>query len=403
MSNIFQGLLDLIHIWQMEMKIILHDEGVLIFCILVPIGYPLLYSYIYTTEMVRQVPVTIVDHSKSSLSREFIRKYDASQWVRVAGYAKNILEARQEIKEQRSYGILEIPYDFTDKLAKGEQAYIGLYSDMGAMLNYKGMLIAATDVSLEMNKRIKIARSGKFTKEDGETVAYPVKNEEIALFNPQQGFASFLIPAVLILIIQQTLLLGIGMSSGTAAEKGEYSELVATSRRNRGTLHIIIGRGLAYFGVYAILAAYIVCIVPRLFDLVQLSRSWDLLLFMIPYLLSCIFFALAVSILMRNREMSILVFVFTSVPLIFISGISWPGSAVPAFWKGVSWLFPSTFGINGFVRINSMGATLDQVAFEWRGLWLQTVAYFVLAYLSCRTIIYNERKKEHTDLNEPFF
>lgn len=403
MSNIFQGLLDLIHIWQMEMKIILHDEGVLIFCILVPIGYPLLYSYIYTTEIVRQVPITIVDHSKSSLSREFIRKYDASQWVRVAGYAKNILEARQEIKEQRSYGILEIPYDFTDKLAKGEQAYIGLYSDMGAMLNYKGMLIAATDVSLEMNKHIKIARSGKFTKEDGETVAYPVKNEEIALFNPQQGFASFLIPAVLILIIQQTLLLGIGMSSGTAAEKGEYSELVATSRRNRGTLHIIIGRGLAYFGVYAILAAYIVCIVPRLFDLVQLSRSWDLLLFMIPYLLSCIFFALAVSILMRNREMSILVFVFTSVPLIFISGISWPGSAIPAFWKGVSWLFPSTFGINGFVRINSMGATLDQVAFEWRGLWLQTVAYFVLAYLSCRTIIYNERKKEHTDLNEPFF
>ena len=403
MSNIFQGLLDLIHIWQMEMKIILHDEGVLIFCILVPIGYPLLYSYIYTTEIVRQVPITIVDHSKSSLSREFIRKYDASQWVRVAGYAKNILEARQEIKEQRSYGILEIPYDFTDKLAKGEQAYIGLYSDMGAMLNYKGMLIAATDVSLEMNKHIKIARSGKFTKEDGETVAYPVKNEETALFNPQQGFASFLIPAVLILIIQQTLLLGIGMSSGTAAEKGEYSELVATSRRNRGTLHIIIGRGLAYFGVYAILAAYIVCIVPRLFDLVQLSRSWDLLLFMIPYLLSCIFFALAVSILMRNREMSILVFVFTSVPLIFISGISWPGSAIPAFWKGVSWLFPSTFGINGFVRINSMGATLDQVAFEWRGLWLQTVAYFVLAYLSCRTIIYNERKKEHTDLNEPFF
>ena len=100
--------------------------------------------------------------------------------------------------------------------------------------------------------------------------------------------------------------------------------------------------------------------------------------------------------------MSILVFVFTSVPLLFVSGISWPGSAVPPFWKGVSWLFPSTFGINGFVRINTMGATISQVAVEWRALWLQAVAYFVLAYMSCRTIIYRERRKDKTELREPF-
>lgn len=401
-NTILQGLNELIHIWQMELKIIFHDEGVFIFCILVPLGYPLLYSYIYTTELMRDVPVTVIDDSKTALSREFIRKLDASQWIKVVGYSDNIPDARQQIKEQQTYGFFRVPSDFSNKIVKGEQVNVGLYSDMSAMLYYKGMFIGATDVSLDMNKQIKIERAGKATDEDEEMVVSPIKSREVALFNPQQGFASFLIPAILILVIQQTLLLGIGMAGGTAAEKGEYSELVATSKRNRGTLHIIFGRAFAYFGIYVVQAAFMVCIVPKLFGLTQLSQGFDLILFLIPYLLSCIFFSMALSILMRNREMSILVFVFTSVPLLFISGISWPGSAVPPFWKGVSWLFPSTFGINGFVRINTMGATISQVAVEWRALWLQAVAYFVLAYMSCRTIIYRERRKDKIELREPF-
>jgi len=401
-NTLFQGLKELIHICQMELKIIFHDEGVFIFCILVPLGYPLFYSYIYTTELMREVPVTVIDDSKTALSRDFIRKLDASQWIRVVGYSNNVPDAREQIKEQRTYGFFEIPSDFSDRIVEGEQVNVGLYSDMSAMLYYKGMFIGATDVSLEMNKKIKIARIGKATNEEEQIIASPVKNREVPLSNPQQGFASFLIPAILVLVMQQTLLLGIGMAGGTAAETGEYRDLVATSKRNRGTLHILCGRAFAYFSIYAVQAAYMVCIVPKLFGLTQLSQGADLILFMIPYILSCVFFSLALSILMRNREMSILVFVFTSIPLLFISGISWPGSAVPPFWKGVSWLFPSTFGINGFVRMNTMGATISQVAVEWRALWLQAVAYFVLAYMSCRTIIYREGRNDKTELREPF-
>ena len=54
---------------------------------------------------------------------------------------------------------------------------------------------------------------------------------------------------------------------------------------------------------------------------------------------------------------------------------------VPAFWKYVSWLFPSTFGMNGYVRITGTGACLADIAFEYRGLWLQALVYFLLACL----------------------
>jgi ABC-2 type transport system permease protein len=391
-NNLFQALKDLIHIWWLETKVILHDEGVLIFCLFVPLGYPLLYSYIYHTEVMREIPITIVDQSHTALSREFIRKMDASQWTRVVGLSRDVPDARQQVREGRTYGFLVIPSDFSRNIVRGKQSYVGMYSAMSAMLYYKGILIAATDVSLEMNKEIKIAEAGKITVEEEKLTTYPVQSQEVTLFNPAQGFASFLIPPVLMLIIQQTLLLGVGMAGGTAVERREYSELIATSRRNNGTIHILFGRAAAYFLIYAMTSAYSVCIVPRIFSFTQLSRPLDLALFMIPYLLACIFFALSMSIMMRNREMSILAFVVTSVPLLFISGVSWPGSAVPPFLKGISCLFPSTFGINGFVRLNTMGATLDQVRFEWKALWIQSAVYCVTAYISCRVIIYYEKR-----------
>ncbi|MBQ8098297.1 MAG: ABC transporter permease [Bacteroidaceae bacterium] len=391
--SLWQGLKDTLHIWQLESHIIFHDAGVLIFCLLVPLGYPLLYTVIYNTELMREVPITVVDQNHSALSREFIRKVDASQWVKVVSSAQSEADAQEAIREGRTFGYLLLPGDFSSRLAEGRQAYVGMYADMGGLLYYKGILLAATDASLEMNRDIKIRRAAKFTAEEDQIAAYPVKNEEVTLFNPTQGFASFLIPAVVILIIQQTLLLAIGMAGGTAEEKQEYGELIATSRRSRGTFHIILGRALAYLLIYAVTSAYMTCVVPHLFQLPQLGRGADLLLFLLPYVLACIFFAMTLSILMRHREMSIMVFVVTSVPLLFISGISWPASAIPPFLKGVSWLFPSTFGINGYVRINTMGATLSQVRSEWLGLWAQTIIYFLTAYLSCRVILHRSTRR----------
>ena len=120
--------------------------------------------------------------------------------------------------------------------------------------------------------------------------------------------------------------------------------------------------------IYAVMATYMLCLVPKMFSLVQIAQAGTLAAFMFPYILACIFFAMTCSIFIHHREACMMIYVFTSVPLLFISGISWPGTAIPKFWEVVSWLFPSTFGINGFVRINNMGATLTDVLTEYRGI-----------------------------------
>lgn len=116
-----------------------HDEGVLIFCILVPLGYPLLYSWIYNNEVVREVDTAIVDLSHSHTSREFIRDYDASPDVKATYYCNSLDEAKQLVQRQAVHGIVYIPADFDTKLNRGEQAHVGVYCDMSLMLTYKAI------------------------------------------------------------------------------------------------------------------------------------------------------------------------------------------------------------------------------------------------------------------------
>lgn len=382
--TIHQGIAGLFHICVQELKGVFKDQGVLIFFLLVPLAYPLLYAFIYTNEVVREVPAAVVDANNSTLSRKYLRMVDASADVHIQSHCTDMEEAKLLLKDNKVYGIIYIPESFSRDIAEGKQTTVSLYCDMSGMLYYKSLLVANTNASLEMNEQIKIQRMGNTTQRQDEVSTAPITYEDISLFNPQDGFASFLIPAVLILIIQQTLLLGIGLSAGTARETNHFRDLVPISRQYRGTLRIVLGKSIAYLLIYCIITAYMLCIVPKLFNLVQIAQPLTLLVFIFPYLLSCIFFAMTCSIFIHHRESCMMIYVFTSIPLLFISGISWPGAAIPRFWEIFSWLFPSTFGINGFVRINTMGATLHEVLPEYRALWLQTGFYFLTTCLVYR-------------------
>lgn len=391
-QRVVQGVNDLFYIWKQEFRNTFRDQGMLIFFVLVPLVYPLIYSFIYTNETLRDVPTVVVDNSRTTLSRDYLRRVDATPEVSIVSHCADMEEAKLALRERKAYGIIYVPASFSDDIARGRQTQVSLYCDMSGLLYYKSLLLANTEVSLDMNAEIKMARAGNTTARQDELTAYPIAYQDVAIYNPTNGFAAFLIPAVLMLIIQQTLLLGIGLSAGTAREQNRFRDLVPVQRHYNGTLRIVLGKGLSYLMIYALVAVYILIVVPRLFRLNQIAIPGELTLFCLPYLLACIFFSMTASIAIRNRETCMLLFVFTSVPLLFLSGISWPGSAIPPFWKCFSYLFPSTFGINGYVRINSMGATLHEVAFEYRALWIQTGVYFLTTCLVYRWQILQSRR-----------
>lgn len=394
------------------------DGALIIFMVIVPIVYPIVYALIYNTEAVHEVPVVVVDKSGNATSRDFLNRLNASPDVHIAAYATSLEAAKAAVARHEVYGVVYIPEDFAQKLARMEQTRVSVYCDMSGMLYYKAILASATDVSLEMNARIKIQRAGNTTDRQDELTAHPLEYEHIALFNPQSGFASFLLPAVLILIIQQTMILGVGMEAGTRRERMEQThrfpsaddftldaraELAASEERHRLTraerlkqwfhprrtrlrhasrraLRNLLGRAAAFFVIYIPVTAYELGVVPHLFHFPQVGNALDIALFALPFLLACVFFAISISAIPKSRESIILIAVFTSVPMLFLSGVSWPGSAIPWYWKTLANLIPSTFGVNGFVRLNTMEASLADVQTEYFALWIHVVVYGILAW-----------------------
>jgi ABC-2 type transport system permease protein len=363
LSIIREGIEDTFAVWKEELKQVFGDGGVLIFFFLVPLFYPVLYAFIYDSEVVREVKTVVVDPSATYLSREFIRRIDATPEVRVVHICGDIEEARQRMDSKDAYAILLFPPEFSREIHAGRQATVSLYCDMSSLLYYKATLSAATEVSLSLSHE-----------------SSPIRYEELAMFNPQSGFASFLLPAILILVIHQTLLLGICMLGGTWHERSR----TPLPRPYRGTLRLVLGKSLAYLLLYTLVCLWTLAVVPRLFSLPQAGRPADVLLFVLPFLSATIFFAMSLSSFVTSRESPFLLFVFTSLILLFLSGISWPIEAMPPFWKALSYVFPSTPGIQGFVRISSMGASLNEVASEYRLLWIQTGLYFITTCLAFR-------------------
>lgn len=383
-NRVLEAVRDMATIWGDEMKMTVKDEGVLIFFIIVPLLYPLLYAWIYNNEVVHEVPVAIVDQSHSHDSREFIRMCDASADVKVAYYCSSLDEAKELVGRQIVHGVLFFPANYASSIARGEQANVSVYCDMSLMLTYKAILQTTTNVSQRLGSKIQMQRKPGYTNRDDEVTTHPLDIEEVQIFNATGGYGNAVLPGVLIVIIQQTLLLGIGLAAGTSRERNRHASLVPISRHHNGLLRIVAGKALCYAMLYAVITAYLVLVVPKIFSFTTLAGGKELLGLLTPFVLSCIFFGMTVSCLIRYRENVILIVVFTSLILLFLTGISWPKSNIPAFWQGVSWIFPSTFGVKGFLTVSSMGGTLADCAAEIKALWIQTVVYF---FLTC--IVYD--------------
>lgn len=386
---------DTVEITVEEWKHIFRDSGVMLVFFAACLIYPVLYGFIYRNEAYRNIPVVVVNQSRSALSRELVRKLDATPEIRVKGLVNSMTEAKKRYAENEVYGIVFIPQSFGADLAAGRQTHVSGYCSMASMMYYKGFYSGFSYACLDVNRHIKLERLefNGLTERQAETASEPILSQGHALYNPMGGFPSFLMPAVLVLILQQTLVLGIGMLAGTAREENKGHHLVPGKRRYHRIQRVVWGKALAYLLIYLFLGTYDLVLIPHLFQLPHFLGLSGILPFLLPYLLASIFFSMALSVFFWNREMPLLLFLCTSVPLLFVSGFSWPSSHIHLIWRVMSFFFPSTFGINAFIKMNSAGANLTQTGPEIMGLWVQAGFYFVFTWFAYNWQIRQSERK----------
>lgn len=385
-NNIFsRSLTDIFRVWKREFRIVFHNIGVVVFFLLLPTIYPIVYGLIYNPELVREVPVTVVDDSRTPLSRDFTQKLNATQNINIISYSANLQEAKRLMNEKECYGILYLPQDFSRKIGCGEVADLNFYSDMSLLIRYRGFLVALTNVSMEMGAKLQTENINDIAPAMAYMAENPVPSFSITMGNPEQGFATFLMPGILVLILQQSLILGICM---LGASERERIRLHGSDKMqiNTGIFNMMIGKALCYFTIFIIPTIYILHFVPIFFSFPEAKNAIEVFVFITPYLFASIFMGMTLQVFVRERESSFLIIVFTSIIFLFLSGLSWPRYAMNSFWLFVSDCIPAVWAMEGFVRINANGSSLEQTAHPFIMLWLLTAAYFVLAYIIYRCI-----------------
>lgn len=364
-----------------EFTLIVRDPGILLFFVALPLAYPVVYTLIYNPEVVRELPVAVVDNSMTASSRNLVRMAEASPSIEIYDYCPNMADAKRLMAEGKVFGIMQIPYDYEKAIGRGEQAHVEFYSDMSLLLRYRTFVSAITDLQLEVISEItgeRISAVGLESLAAGGGL--PVKSRSNFLGDVEQGFASFVIPGIIILILQQSMLLGIGMLGGTSRERRlRNGGIDPKAVPGAGVVATVCGRTLCYTVFYLPMTVYIMRCIPEIFDLPHYGDPADYLLFILPMLLSTAFLGQTLNIFMKERESGFILLVFTSVVLLFISGLTWPRYAMNQLWVWVGDCIPGVWGLEGFIRINSNAATLGEVETPFVAMWILTGVYFLTA------------------------
>ena len=364
-----------------EFRQIFSDSGVLLIFLVAGLAYPLLYNVVYLNGILSDTPVAVVDNCDSPDSHRFIREIDATREVEVAANCVNMAEAEKMMQERKVKGIIYFPSDFSEKLARMETATFSVYADMSSFLYYKNALMATNFVMLHEVGQIQMERYSMMgmTEKAADQSVKPLGYEENNPYNRAFDYSFFLISAILMIIIQQTLFYGMSLLVGTARERNHSFASLPDKLEGHGVGRVVLGRGGAYWLLYLAVGMYIAFIVPAIFGIPQRGQFHEVLTMLLFFITDCVFFSMFWSTLITRRESVFILFLAMSPVALFLTGCSWPTVAFPGFWKVFSYIFPSTFGAQGFINLSTAGGDMAAAGMQMRAMTLQTIIYFFLA------------------------
>lgn len=333
------------------------------------VGYCILYGMLYHPNIVTEVPVAVIDNSQTPASREYLRNLDATQQIHITHHCQNLLQAKGLMQQDAVKGIITLPHDFATKIVQGTESPFAVTQTTTSFLYYLTIQTGVASTMQELNSSLRTATvetlplNRQLVLSQTPTVNY----DDVAVYNHNGGYGSYLLPIALIIIIFQTMLMSGGILAGSrSASPVKYIPILACG--------------------YILLSLFIVGLVPLIFNLPALAHKWELMLFIWLLVITTSAFTGAVSPLFKDPEEVMLYVPFFSVGLIFLSGSSFPMNQIPHIWQIVHYLFPTSPGIIGYIKLNCMGGSLQHVVPQTIVLLVQMFVYGSVFFIYLRRL-----------------
>ncbi|NAW91434.1 MULTISPECIES: ABC transporter permease [unclassified Vibrio] len=337
--------------------------------------YSFLYPLPYTQQTPREQTLSIVNLDKSQASYQLERMVDATPQVKVIQRDSTIEDAKQAFLNRKVSGILVIPEHFYKDLLLGKSPTLAYAGDASYFLVYGTIVEGLSQAGGTLAAKSKVSRLVM----EGEPLSLAAQHYSATsinlkpTFNPRMGYVDYVVPAVFVLILQQTMIMAAGLMGGTQKHGNGYWS-------HTTPLRLILVRSIVLVAVYYLLSIYYFGASFTSHGVNTLASAGHLLLLLLPFLLASCLCGIWLGSVTPRRELVTLVVLISSMPLIFSAGFIWPLEAIPRPIIWISNLFPSTPAIQSFLSLNQMGASWDQISTQWGILWVQVFGWGALAF-----------------------
>jgi len=363
-----------------EAKLLFTDIAIVLTIFGGVILYSFLYPQPYIHESVSELPITVVDYDNTQKSRDIIFKLDATPQVDVVRHDASYKDALDALVANKIKAIMVVPAHLQRDITLGKSPTIALGVDNSYFLIYGGVLEGALKTVMTEAASIKVANllKDKMPMVGAKKAFSAYSFKELPLFNADNSYTEYVVPAVFILILQQTLLIGMGILGGginerlTCKQDGYYTKAKVWQ--------MILSRTLLFGTIFFFHMLYYFGFSFEFFEINHLAHIGELLAFGVLFLAASLGLGIFLGAVFNAREIATPAVLFSSLPLVFSVGFIWPKEAMPEFIQQLAMFFPSTPAMEGFLKLNQMGADLSMIGKNSMILTLQVFIYTILGY-----------------------
>ena len=353
-------------IFNNELKVVIGDHSILLTVIIAPLLYAFFLGSIYLNKDIDQIRFAVVDYDNTKTSRTLTRMLSASQKIDMVGYIEDYEDGVHKLMNLEIQGFLIFNDGFEKELMKMEGTNLALYLNTTRFLPSNDLNMAVNSVMLTVGSgiRLKYYEVKGIDSHKAMQLINPVIAEVKPIYNTTNSYGGFLLPGLFFLILQQTLLIGLGESVSRDNEKGILS--ASLSGTTFGVLNYIQGKIAYYIFLYLAYLIIFTAVIFPFFGLPVAGSIMSIFILSMVFLVTIMLLTMLIGTFVKSQVRMMEILAFTSYPFFLLSGYSWPVSAMPQPIQWLAAVIPTTPMMEAMTRLYVMGGNWGDVIYQFQ-------------------------------------
>lgn len=370
------SLLRIYAIFSKELMQLKRDRMTFAMVVIIPLVQLLLFGYAINTN-IRHIPVGVVDHSQTGLSRILLQTIDATQVVKFTKHYINIQQAENAVASAEVRAVLIIPEDVSERLVRNSSVGLGSppSTDEETSRPVAQWVVDGSDTMVAA--AIKSLRNMPLTELLSKPANRNTPTFEVALlYNPEQRTAVNVVPGLVAVILTMTMIMFTSAAIVRESERGNMEMLITTPVR---PIELMLGKIIPYMFIGALQVAIILSLGKLLFNVPIVGSLWQLAVVTQLFITASLVLGLVISTIASNQLQSMQMTLFVLLPSILLSGFMFPYEGMPEVAQYIAEALPATHYMRLIRGVVLRDVEIFDMAFDVYWLAIFTLAGLVVA------------------------